>query len=225
LDEEWDPIELLREVEMNTLAEVKKRLVAGEMESLTSIVRELLDAKVDPREILENALILGMNEVGDKMGKREIFIPEVLLAARAMGAALSIIRPALLQQSDFKGKGTIVLGTVRGDIHDIGKALVRYMLEGGGFTVIDLGVDVTPEAFVQAIHEHNPAIVGMSAMLTTTMREMENTIKLFEQKGCRDKVKVMVGGAPLNRPYAEKIGADGYAEDASTVIREASRLL
>lgn len=140
-------------------------------------------------------------------------------------AALKIVRPILVAQGVFEAKGKVVLGTVKGDIHDIGKNLVRYVLEGGGFTVIDIGVDVPPEKFASSISEHSPNVIGMSAMLTTTMKEMENTIKFLEQEGYRDKVKIMVGGAPVNRAYAEKIGADGYAEDASRVIRETMRLL
>ncbi len=210
---------------MDEFSELKQELVDGHLERVVSIVEELIEKKVDPSIILEQGLIPGMNEVGERMGRREMFIPEVLLAARAMDGALKIARPALLARGNFKARGTVVLGTVKGDIHDIGKNLVRYVLEGGGFTVIDIGVDAPAEAFSRAIAEHKPDIVGMSAMLTTTMREMEKTIEHLKKEGCRDKVKIMVGGAPLNLPYAQKIGADGYAEDASRVIRETARLL
>jgi 5-methyltetrahydrofolate--homocysteine methyltransferase len=210
---------------MDEFAELRKALVSGNLERVVSLAQDLINKKVDPKLILETGLIPGMSEVGDKMGTREMFIPEVLLAARAMDAALKIVRPTLLKQGDFKAKGTVVLGTVKGDIHDIGKNLVRYVLEGGGFMVIDIGVDVPSEKFARAISEHSPNIIGMSAMLTTTMREMEHTIKFLEHEGCRHKVKIMVGGAPVNRAYAEKIGADGYAEDASRVIKEAMKLL
>jgi len=142
-----------------------------------------------------------------------------------MEAGLNILRPLLSQKGNYTSKGTVVLGTVAGDIHDIGKNLVRYMLEGGGFEVIDLGVDVPPKKFLQSVYDHKPVVLGMSAMLTTTMQEMEKTITLLQQEGCRDNVKIVVGGAPVNRNYAEHIGADGYAEDASEVIPEVSRLV
>lgn len=210
---------------MDTFMKLKSKVIAGNMEDVVSIVQELVALKIDPKEILEMGLIPGMNDVGEKMGKKEMYIPEVLLAARATEAALKIIKPLLLQEGHSRGKGTVVLGTVRGDVHDIGKNLVRYMLEGGGFMVVDLGVDVSPDAFLQSIYEHKPLILGMSAMLTTTMTEMENTIMLLEKQGCRNKVKIMIGGAPVNRLYATKIGADGYADDASSVITEASKLI
>jgi 5-methyltetrahydrofolate--homocysteine methyltransferase len=210
---------------MDRFLELKSKLVGGNMDEVVSIVQEFVAREIDIKEILEVGLIPGMNDVGEKMGKKEMFIPEVLMAARAMEAALKIIKPLLLQQGNFKGKGTVVLGTVRGDIHDIGKNLVRYVLEGGGFSVVDLGVDVSPDAFLQSIYQHKPLILGMSAMLTTTMREMERTIKLLEEQGYRDKVKIMIGGAPVNRAYATNIGADGYADDASRVVKEALQLV
>jgi 5-methyltetrahydrofolate--homocysteine methyltransferase len=170
------------------------------------------------------ALISGMDRVGRDFKAGELFVPEVLVAARAMHAGMAVLRP-LLAETGVPRVGTYVIGTVQGDLHDIGKNLVRMMLEGAGFEVIDLGTDVAPERFVTAVKEHRPQIVGMSALLTTTMVRMRDTIEALEAAGLREAVKIMVGGAPLTAAYAEQIGADAYAPDAATAVEVARSLI
>lgn len=206
------------------LGEIKSCLLAGDKAGVVAGVERILSEHGDPQEILSEALIPGMSEVGESLARKEIFIPEVLMAAMAMQGALEIIRPILTGRK-VQPKGTIVIGTVKGDIHDIGKNLVSYMVEGAGFQVVDLGVNVSAEKFLEAVVQHRPGIVGMSAMLTTTMEEMRQTIKVMEDRGVRGAVKVMVGGAPVNQRFALDIGADGYAEDASAVVAAVNRLL
>ena len=171
-----------------------------------------------PETMLYDALIPSLEEVGARFERGDFFVPEMLIAARAMQGALDILRP-LLAETGAKQVGTFVMGTVKGDVHDIGKNLVNIMLEGAGFTVIDLGVNVPPEKFVEQIHEHKPDIVGFSAFLTTTMPMFKANINALEKAGLRDKVIVMVGGAPVTQEYADAVGADGYAADASTAVR------
>jgi 5-methyltetrahydrofolate--homocysteine methyltransferase len=165
-----------------------------------------------------------MNEVGRRFKNNEFYVPEVLIAARAMHAAMDVLKP-LLAASDVQPVGTVVIGTVKGDLHDIGKNLVAMMLEGGGFNVIDLGVDVSPEKFLQAVREHKPNIVGLSALLTTTMPAMKTTIEALKEAGVRDQVKVIIGGAPVTQRFADEIGADGYAPDAASAVDVARQLL
>lgn len=209
---------------INQLKELQACLLEGKKAELIVGVKTLLAEHTTPQLILREALIPGMAQVGEKMARKEFFIPEVLMAAMAMQGALEIIKP-LLTEGQFQPRGAILLGTVKGDLHDIGKNLVRYMLEGAGFDLVDLGINVSPEKFVEAITQKRPAVVGMSAMLTTTMGEMASTIKLMEQSGVRNAVKVLVGGAPVSHAFALEIGADGYAEDAGGVIGEVERLL
>lgn len=206
------------------LGEIKSCLLAGDKAGVVARVERILSEHGDPQEILSEALIPGMSEVGESLARKEIFIPEVLMAAMAMQGALEIIRPILTGRK-VQPKGTIVIGTVKGDIHDIGKNLVSYMVEGAGFQVVDLGVNVPAEKFLEAIVQHRPGIVGMSAMLTTTMEEMRHNIEVMEDRGVRGAVKVMVGGAPVNQRFAQDIGADGYAEDASEVVAAVKKLL
>ena len=175
-------------------------------------------------EILQEGLIAAMGEVGRLFESGEFFVPEMLVAARAMQAALEILRPHLVAE-DVQPLGKVVIGTVQGDMHDIGKNLVSMMLEGAGFEVIDLGVDVKQEQMIAAIQQHQPDLIGMSALLTTTMPQMKSTIEALGVAGLRDSVKVMVGGAPLTHEYAEDIGADGYAADASQAAELAKRLI
>jgi 5-methyltetrahydrofolate--homocysteine methyltransferase len=216
------------EKEMGTgndiLSEIRRELVAGDQQALMAAVRKFLDQRADPLQILQEALMPGMSEVGEKMAKKELFIPEVLASALAMKEALEMIRP-LLAKGEITSKGTVLLGTVKGDIHDIGKNLVAYMLEGSGYRVVDIGISVTPEKFVEAIKQHTPEIVGMSAMLTTTMQEMGTTIRVLKEHGVRDAVRVIVGGAPVNRSFAVEIGADGYADDAGGAVGEIEKLM
>jgi 5-methyltetrahydrofolate--homocysteine methyltransferase len=206
------------------LDEMKACLLAGDREGLVARVERFLGESADPQAVLDKALIPGMSEIGEEMARKEIFIPEVLMAAHAMQGALEVIRP-VMAVSRFKSKGTIALGTVKGDVHDIGKNLVGYMLEGAGFRIVDLGINLDPEQFVEAIALHSPQVVGMSAMLTTTMQEMESVIRLMETRRVRHAVKVIVGGAPVSRAFALEIGADGYAEDAGSAIAEVWKLL
>jgi 5-methyltetrahydrofolate--homocysteine methyltransferase len=165
-----------------------------------------------------------MDEVGRDFKAGELFVPEVLIAARAMKAGMDILRP-LLAESDVPSAGKYLIGTVQGDLHDIGKNLVRMMVEGAGFETIDLGVDIQPDAFVAAVREYQPQIVGMSALLTTTMVQMRTTIEALEEAGLRDSVKIMVGGAPVTAAFAEEIGADAYAPDAATAVDRARSLV
>ncbi len=208
----------------SALSELKNCLVAGDREGVLEKAGSILENKGTAEQILNGALIPGMAEVGEKMGRQEMFIPEVLLAARAMQAALEVLKP-ILSKNQVHAKGTVVLGTVLGDIHDIGKNLVGNMLEGAGFKVVDLGVNVDSGKFISAIKEHAPDVVGMSAMLTTTMQEMLTAINQMAKDNVRKKVKVIVGGAPVNLRFAMDIGADGYAVSASTVVQEVNKLL
>jgi 5-methyltetrahydrofolate--homocysteine methyltransferase len=191
-------------------------------------VKELTEQGVadgmDPESMLYDALIPSLEEVGARFERGDFFVPEMLIAARAMQGALDILRP-LLAETGAQTVGTYVMGTVKGDVHDIGKNLVNIMLEGAGFTVHDLGVNVAPEVFIDAINEHKPDIVGFSAFLTTTMPMFKANINALEKAGIRDNVIVMVGGAPVTQEYADKVGADGYAADASTAVRMAKDLI
>ncbi len=179
---------------------------------------------LDPESMLYDALIPSLEEVGARFERGDFFVPEMLIAARAMQGALDILRP-LLAETGARQVGTYVMGTVKGDVHDIGKNLVNIMLEGAGFTVYDLGVNVAPEVFVEKINEHKPDIVGFSAFLTTTMPMFKANINALEKAGIRNDVIVMVGGAPVTQEYADMVGADGYAADASTAVRLAKDLI
>lgn len=208
-------------VDLASIAEALQRGDAGKVEEL---IRLALEEELSPKEILENGLIKGMNIVGIKFKNNEIYVPEVLIAARAMYAGMNILRPKLVE-TGVKNIGKVAIGTVRGDLHDIGKNLVKMMLEGAGFEVVDLGVDVSANKFVAAVKEHQPDIVGMSALLTTTMVYMPEVIKSLEAAGLRDRVKVMIGGAPVTQNYAEQIGADGYSPDAASAAEDAKRFI
>ena len=197
-------------------------LIKGQAPTVKELVTKAIDEGISPGELLENGLIAGMSVVGERFKKNEIYVPEVLIAARAMHAGMDVLKP-LLSESGVESKGTFAIGTVKGDLHDIGKNLVMMMMEGAGYKVMDLGVDVTPEKFVQAVKD-GAQIIGMSALLTTTMPSMKTSIDALKAAGVRDKVKVMVGGAPLTREYADQIGADGYAQDAATAVDVAKQL-
>src|SRR5215212_3146612 len=183
-----------------------------------------LEDGMDPERMLYDALTPSLEEVGARFERGDFFVPEMLIAARAMQGALDILRP-LLAETGAKPIGTFVMGTVKGDVHDIGKNLVNIMLEGAGFTVHDLGVNVAPEKFVEQVQEHEPDIVGFSAFLTTTMPMFKANINALEKSGLRDQVIIMVGGAPVTQEYADAVGADGYAADASTAVRLAKTLI
>jgi 5-methyltetrahydrofolate--homocysteine methyltransferase len=177
-----------------------------------------------PGEVLNDALLTGMDEVGRDFKEGVLFVPEVMFAARAMRAGMDVLRP-LLADSDMASSGKCIVGTVKGDLHDIGKNLVTMMLDGGGFEAIDLGIDLEPGTFVDAVREHKPDLVGMSALLTTTMTQMKATIEALEEAGLRDSVKVMIGGAPVTAAFAEQIGADAYAPDAASAVDLARELM
>ena len=196
----------------------------GNAPEVKDLVNQGLADDLDPEKMLYDGLIPSLEEVGARFERGDFFVPEMLIAARAMQGALDILRP-LLAETGAKPIGTYVMGTVKGDVHDIGKNLVNIMLEGAGFTVYDLGVNVAPETFVQQIQEHAPDVVGFSAFLTTTMPMFKANINALQKSGLRDEVIVMVGGAPVTQEYADKVGADGYAPDASTAVRLAKDLI
>jgi len=198
--------------------------LVGNAPSVKALTEEGLAQGMDPETLLYDALIPSLEEVGARFERGDFFVPEMLIAARAMQGALDILRP-LLAETGAKPIGTVVMGTVKGDVHDIGKNLVNIMLEGAGFTVWDLGVNVAPERFVEQVEEHKPDIVGFSAFLTTTMPMFKANINALEKAGLRDNVIVMVGGAPVTQEYADVVGADGYAADASTAVRLAKELI
>jgi methylmalonyl-CoA mutase cobalamin-binding domain/chain len=198
--------------------------LVGNAPEVKDLVNKGLEEGLGCESMLYDALIPSLEEVGARFERGDYFVPEMLIAARAMQGALDILRP-LLAETGAKPIGTYVMGTVKGDVHDIGKNLVNIMLEGAGFTVYDLGVNVAPETFVQQIQEHNPDVVGFSAFLTTTMPMFKANINALQKAGIRDDVIVMVGGAPVTQEYADAVGADGYAADASTAVRLAKDLI
>jgi corrinoid protein of di/trimethylamine methyltransferase len=196
----------------------------GEPKPVVALTKEGLELGMSPLTILFDALIPALEEVGRLFEQGEYFVPEMLMSARAMQGAMAILKP-LIAETGAKPIGVFVMGTVKGDIHDIGKNLVNIMLEGAGFEVIDLGINVSPEKFIDAIREHKPQAVGMSAFLTTTMPMFKKNIQSIEEAGLRDQVKILVGGAPVTESYAEASGADGYAPEASSAVRLVKRLL
>ncbi|CAB4948328.1 MAG: cobalamin-binding protein [Actinobacteria bacterium] len=198
--------------------------MVGNAPAVLDLTNQGLEAGLTPEQLLFDSLIPSLEEVGARFERGDWFVPEMLIAGRAMSGALEILRP-LLAQTGAQSVGTFVMGTVKGDVHDIGKNLVNIMLEGAGFTVIDLGVQTPPEKFIAAIEEHQPDVVGMSAFLTTTMPMFKATINAIEKAGLRDKVIIMVGGAPVTQEYADVVGADGYAADAATAVRLAKELI
>jgi 5-methyltetrahydrofolate--homocysteine methyltransferase len=199
-------------------------LSQGKMEEVKKLTQEALDNGELAEIILKNGLIQAMDQIGVKFKNGEIYIPEVLIAARAMHAGMDVLKP-ILSKSNTSMMGKVVIGTVKGDLHDIGKNLVIMMLEGGGFEVVDLGIDVSAQKFIEAIRDHHPHVVGMSALLTTTMTEMKNIIQAIEWAGLRNQVKAIVGGAPLTEKFAKEIGADGYAPDAASAVDVVKSLL
>jgi 5-methyltetrahydrofolate--homocysteine methyltransferase len=208
---------------VDLLEKIASRLYEGEDEEVAELVQGALDKGLAPGVILKEGLIAGMDQVGRDFKAGELFVPEVLIAARAMHAGMNVLRP-LLTESEASSAGKYVIGTVKGDLHDIGKNLVKMMLEGAGFETIDLGTDVAPEAFVNAVRDHRPVLVGMSALLTTTMVQMKATIEALEEAGLRGSVKIMIGGAPVTDAYAVQIGADAYAPDAASAVDVARSL-
>ena len=207
---------------MDVLQQISESLQQGEHDKVADLTRQAIDAGTGAAQILNEGLLAGMDVVGRRFGAHEIFLPEVLLAARAMKAGVDLLEPLLIAE-DVPSLGKVVIGTVKGDLHDIGKNLVGIMLEGAGFEVIDLGSDVTAERFVETAQSEGAAVVGMSALLTTTMTGMKDVVELVAGKGLNETLKVIVGGAPVTQAFADDIGADAYAFDAANaveVIRE-----
>jgi 5-methyltetrahydrofolate--homocysteine methyltransferase len=203
---------------------ISTAVLEGDAEKAEKLTQRALEQGEAAKDVLDNALVTGMNEVGVRFKRGDMFVPEVLMSADAMQAGLNVLRPELAA-SGVKLIGKILMGTVKGDLHDIGKNLVSMMCEGSGFDIIDIGFNVPPEKFIDAIKEHQPNIVGMSAMLTTTMRAMGHTIKAIEEAGLRDQVKIMVGGAPVDAEFAKRIGADGYGSNAPSGADLAKRFV
>lgn len=208
---------------MSVLEEMSTFMQKGRAPKVKELVQQALDEGIAPQQILEEGLLSGMNIIGEKFKNNEVFVPEVLIAARAMNAGIEVLKPALLA-SGVEAKGKVVIGTVKGDLHDIGKNLVRMMIEGKGITVVDLGVDVSPEQFYEAAVAENAQVVCCSALLTTTMNEMKNVVDIFKEKGMRDKVKIMVGGAPVTQNFCDSVGADCYTADAASAAEAALAL-
>ena len=206
------------------LLEIKEKVIAGKHKEIEALVQKAILEKVDLDDLINLALIAAMDVVGERFAKSEIFVPEMLVSAVTMKKGLDLIKP-LLKGDEEQTKGKVILCTVRGDQHDIGKNLVAMMLEGAGLEVIDLGVDVTVEMVVDKVREIQPQVLGLSALLTTTMPEMENVIDLLSESGLRDKVKIMIGGAPVDSEFAEKIGADAYGEDAAEAVTVARNFI
>ncbi|MEE9495742.1 MAG: corrinoid protein [Desulfobacterales bacterium] len=201
-----------------------ERLIAGDEAGLLELVKEALDQGVAANEILNKGLIAGMDIVGDKMENEDMFIPEVLMAAKVMRACVEMLKP-LLGEQETVARAQVVIGTVKGDLHDIGKNLVAMMLQGGGMEVHNLGVDVAPDQFVAEVKNKNANVLCLSALLTTTMPMMQQTIEAIVEAGLRDRVKIMVGGAPVTRNFADTIGADGFAPDAGAAVKVAKTLI
>jgi len=209
---------------MQDLKPLFDAVVTGDAKAVRSLTEQALAAGVDPLELVNEFMVPAMDEVGRRFECSEYFVPELLLSARAMKSVLELIRP-LLAKSGAQPVARVVIGTVKGDLHDIGKNLVAAMFEGGGFEVIDLGVNVPPEKFVETAKVHAARIVAMSALLTTTMPGMKNTIDAFKQAGLRDRVKILIGGAPITQKYADEIGADGYSDNAPAAVHIARQAL
>jgi len=207
---------------MNECHPLTQAIISGKRKEIPDLVQQCLDAGETAAEIVENRLVPGMAEVGDRFKRNEIFVPEMLIAARAMREALKVLEP-LLVAAGVKPKHTAIIGTVEGDLHDIGKNLVAMMWKGANIEVIDLGVNVPPSKFVEAVIEHKPGMVGLSALLTTTMPAMRDTVKAIREAGM--EVRIMVGGAPVTIEYAREIGADGYAADAGSAVDAAMAML
>ncbi len=209
---------------MVDLADITRGVVLGNAKETKSLTEQAIAEGVAPQKLLHGALVPGMNVVGDRFRNNEYYVPEVLIAARAMNTALDVLKPLLAQNEDnYMGK--VVIGTVKGDLHDIGKNIASMMLEGAGFQVIDLGVNVSPEKIVEAVRQNKPNILGMSALLTTTMAYMKETITALKNEALKENIKIIIGGAPITEDFAREIGADGYAPDAATGVEIARRLI
>ena len=190
-------------------------VIEGNQEQVIELTQKAVDEGVEPNKIIENGLINGMNVVGKRFKAGDMFVPEVLMSAKSMKGGMNIVKPLLLE-GEMPSEGTILLGTVSGDLHDIGKNLVGMMMESGGLEIVNLGTDISPSEFAEKVKEHNPDVLGMSALLTTTMLSMRDTIEVLVEEGLRESLKIMVGGAPVTKEFADEIGADGWAPDAAS---------
>lgn len=208
----------------NNLSQIKDAIISGKHKGIEDLVRTAIKEDLDLDSLINDTMIAAMDIVGQKFADNEIYVPEMLVSAMTMKKGLEIIKP-LLQDAASESKGTIIMCTVKGDMHDIGKNLVIMMLEGAGFNVIDLGVDLSVEKLIEQVEEVKPEILGLSALLTTTMPEMQKVIETLEEKGLRNNIKVIVGGAPVDAAFAQKIGADGYGDDATQAVKQARRLM
>ncbi|ADL11901.1 corrinoid protein [Acetohalobium arabaticum] len=209
---------------MSQFDDIAEAVIDGDEERVEELTQNLVDEGEEPSEIIKEGLVAGMDVVGDRFKAEEMFVPQVLIAAEAMAKGMDIVKP-LLADDDTSSEGLVLMATVEDDLHDIGKNLASMLLEGSGFNVIDLGTDIPPEEFVEGVKEHEPDIVGMSSLLTTTMPNMESTIEALEEAGIRDEVKIMVGGAPVSQEFADEIGADAYAPDGSTASDLAKEII
>lgn len=209
---------------MSVLEQISENLIKGKAKEVKELVEKAIKEKVNPADILNKGLLAGMSTIGERFKKNEVYVPEVLIAARAMKSGMEILKP-LLAKAGVKPAGTVVVGTVKGDLHDIGKNLVCMMLEGAGFKVIDAGINVEPDKMVQLAKENNAGVIGASALLTTTMTNMKTVVESVKSSGLSGKVKVMIGGAPVTQAFADEIGADGYAPDAASAADLAKKLI
>ncbi len=209
---------------MSNWTNLHDAILNGDIASTPKLVEEAISKGASPEDILEKGLIAGMADVGAKFKANDIFVPEVLIAAKAMHAAMDVLEP-LLVASGVKPKATVAVGTVKGDLHDIGKNLVVMMLKGAGFQVVDLGIDIAPDVFITKAEEASASLIAMSSLLTTSMPSMKLTIDILKERGLGTKIKTVIGGAPVTQEYADNIGADGYAQDASSAVDKAKELL
>lgn len=209
---------------MDILERLGNAVLEGDIANIEGLTQEAIDDNIPPMDIINKGLLSGMTEVGKRFGRSEMYIPEVLLSAKIMNTSVEMIKP-LLMGGDLGKAGKVIIGTVKGDLHDVGKNIVIMLLETAGFEVLDLGIDISEDKFVEAVKEKKPDVLGMSAMLTTTMMECKKVISALVQENLRDSVKVMVGGAPLNQRFANECGADGYAEDAVDAVDLVKRLV
>jgi len=209
---------------MSVLEQISENLIKGKAKEVKELVEKAIKENVNPADILNKGLLAGMSNIGERFKKNEVYVPEVLIAARAMKSGMEVLKP-LLAKAGVKPVGTVVMGTVKGDLHDIGKNLVCMMLEGAGFKVVDAGINVEPEKMVQLAKENNANVIGASALLTTTMTNMKMVVDSVKSSGLSGKVKVIIGGAPVTQAFADEIGADGYAPDAASAADVAKKLV
>lgn len=209
---------------MDILLRIAKHLECGEEEEVMDLTQQAIAQKLPAETILNEGLLMGMNVVGDLFKRHDIFLPDVLMAAKAMQAAMELLKPLLIKDG-IPPRGIVVIGTVEGDLHDIGKNLVAILLKGAGYDIIDLGIDVSPQKFIAGAKEHHATIIAMSALLTTTMSKMKEVVELIKQENLQGKIKTLVGGAPLNKKYADEIGADAYAFDGANAVQCVEQLL